>query len=67
MPVIDLSRHPLLEKNPAKRIDATRPQNAAIPTTAPNAYGCNEILARVQLAEPLADADRDALKKDCPS
>ena len=67
MPVIDLSRHPLLEKNPDKRIDATRPQNAAIPTTAPNAYGCNEILARVQLAEPLADADRDALKKDCPS
>ncbi|MGZ9215086.1 MAG: toll/interleukin-1 receptor domain-containing protein, partial [Candidatus Binatia bacterium] len=31
-PAIDHSRHPLLEKKPAKRIDATRPRNA--PTTA---------------------------------
>ncbi len=66
-PVLDHSRNPLLEENPAKRIDATRPRNTAIPTTAPNAYRCNEILARVQLAEPLADADRDALRKECPS
>jgi hypothetical protein len=65
--VIDLSRQPLLEKNPAKRIDAMRRRNAAIPTTAPSAYRCSEILARAQPRETLADADRDALKKECPS
>ena len=66
-PVIDHSRHRLLENKPAKRIDTTRPRNAAIPTTAPNAYRCSENFARVQLAEPLADGDRDALRKECPS
>ena len=66
-PMIDHSRHPLLQEKPAKGIDATRPRNAAIPSTVPNAYRCNEILARVQFAEPLADADRDALRKECPS
>ncbi len=66
-PVIDHSRHPLLEKMPAKRIDAIRPKNPAIPTTAPSAYRCSEIFARAQLGEPLADGDREALRKDCPS
>jgi hypothetical protein len=65
--MIDHSRHPPLQEKPAKRIDATRPRNAAIPSIVPNAYRCNEILARVQFAEPLADADRDALRKECPS
>ena len=64
-PAIDHSRH-LPDKQPAKRIDATRPRNAEIPTLAPSASGCSEILARAQLGEPLAHGDREALRKDCP-
>ena len=55
---------PLTIRGPstAKRREARRSQ-----TTAPSAYGCSEILARAQLGEPLTNADREALRKDCPS
>ena len=66
-PAINIAPEPSLDKKPANKIDATRPRNAAIPTTAPIAYRCSEILARAQLGEALSDSDRDALRKECPS
>jgi len=66
-PAIGNSRDLTGETKPAKKIESTRNKHTAIPTTAPTNYRCSEILARAQLGEPLSDADRDALRKDCPS
>ena len=57
----------LPERKPAKRIDVSRPRNAAIPNTAPSAHRCSEILAGAQLGAALADGDRETLRKDCSS
>ena len=46
---------------------AKRRRNAAIPPTAQSAYRCSEILARAQVGEPLANGEREVLRKDCPS
>ncbi|HSQ13572.1 MAG TPA: toll/interleukin-1 receptor domain-containing protein [Candidatus Deferrimicrobium sp.] len=65
--VTDHSRHLLPERKPAKRIDESRPRNAAIPNTAPSAHPCSEIFAGAQLGAALADGDRETLRKDCSS
>jgi len=66
-PAIGNARDVSAETKPAKKIEAAKSKHTPIPTTAPNNYRCSEILARAQLGEPLSDADRDALRKECQS
>jgi hypothetical protein len=64
MPIFNPSEMPI-EKKPAKRIETSRTKSIPIPSGPANSYRCAEVLARAQLGEPLSDADRDALKKEC--
>jgi hypothetical protein len=64
MPIYNPSEMPV-EKKPAKRTDAARTNSIPIPSGPTNSDRCAEVLARAQLGEPLSNADRDALKKEC--
>ena len=64
MPIFNPSEMPE-EKKPAKRIESSRVKSTPIPSGPGHNYLCAEVLARAQLGEPLSDADRDALKKEC--
>jgi len=61
------ARRGAVENKPANKFESPRTKQMPVPTNGLASDRCNEILARAQLGEPLSDAHRDALRKECQS